>query len=187
MRLKSIAHGPKTLFLKILGYLQRKKFGVVLNPTLYWARMPGNGFCFLLFYRHLMRTGSPLSKPLRHLVMTYVSGLIHCKFCIDINTSACQDLHIAPEKLYELPHWRTCIHLYTAQEQAALAYAQAMTENNTVSDAIFCELENHFPATAILELTTLIAFQNLSARFNHALDIPAQGLCHNTDKKVPRT
>ena len=41
------------------------------------------------------------------------------------------------------------------------------------------EFESHIAAvaTAITEMTALIAFQNLSARFNAALDIPAQGLC----------
>ena len=30
---------------------------------------------------------------------------------------------------------------------------------------------------AVLELTALIAFQNLSSKFNAALALPAQGLC----------
>ena len=38
-------------------------------------------------------------------------------------------------------------------------------------------LKRHFTDDAITEMTALIAFQNLSARFNAALDIPAQGLC----------
>jgi hypothetical protein len=29
----------------------------------------------------------------------------------------------------------------------------------------------------MIELTALVAFQNLSSKFNAALDIPAQGLC----------
>ena len=32
----------------------------------------------------------------------------------------------------------------------------------------------------VVELTGLIAFQNLSSKFNSALDVPAQGFC-----KVP--
>jgi alkylhydroperoxidase family enzyme len=30
---------------------------------------------------------------------------------------------------------------------------------------------------ALIELTALIAFQNLSSKFNAALDIPSQGFC----------
>ncbi|TPV64949.1 hypothetical protein FJ701_31185, partial [Klebsiella pneumoniae] len=35
----------------------------------------------------------------------------------------------------------------------------------------------HFDARALTELTALIGLQNLSARFNAAMAIPAQGLC----------
>jgi alkylhydroperoxidase family enzyme len=34
-----------------------------------------------------------------------------------------------------------------------------------------------FDAQALTELTALIGLQNLSARFNSAMAIPAQGLC----------
>ena len=39
------------------------------------------------------------------------------------------------------------------------------------------QMKQHFSDDAITEMTALIAFQNLSARFNAALDIPSQGLC----------
>ncbi len=38
-------------------------------------------------------------------------------------------------------------------------------------------LAQHFDEDAIVELTGLIAFQNLSSKFNSALDVPAQGFC----------
>jgi len=37
--------------------------------------------------------------------------------------------------------------------------------------------KNHFNDDAIIELTALIAFQNLSSKFNSALDVAAQGIC----------
>jgi alkylhydroperoxidase family enzyme len=38
-------------------------------------------------------------------------------------------------------------------------------------------LRTRFDEPALIELTALIASQNLSSKFNAALDIPAQGLC----------
>lgn len=38
-------------------------------------------------------------------------------------------------------------------------------------------LKSHFDDDAIIELTALIAFQNLSSKFNAALDVAAQGFC----------
>jgi hypothetical protein len=38
-------------------------------------------------------------------------------------------------------------------------------------------LYEYFNEDEIVELTGLIAFQNLSSKFNSALDLPAQGFC----------
>ena len=40
-----------------------------------------------------------------------------------------------------------------------------------------------FSDEALTELTALIGLQNLSARFNSAMDIPAQGLCRIPEKR----
>ncbi len=39
------------------------------------------------------------------------------------------------------------------------------------------KLSRFFDQDGIVELTGLIAFQNLSSKFNSALDVPAQGFC----------
>ncbi|HAI2645163.1 TPA: hypothetical protein HJJ11_001286 [Escherichia coli] len=61
---------------------------------------------------------------------------------------------------------------------AAKAYSPPM-----VDDALRVRLATHFDAQALTELTALIGLQNLSARFNSAMDIPAQGLCRIPDKR----
>jgi hypothetical protein len=38
-------------------------------------------------------------------------------------------------------------------------------------------LKNVFDDDGVVELTGLIAFQNLSSKFNSALNVPAQGFC----------
>ncbi|MNN93317.1 hypothetical protein D3C81_2117390 [compost metagenome] len=46
-----------------------------------------------------------------------------------------------------------------------------------ISDEQKATLKRFYDDDAICEMTALLAFQNLSARFNAALDIPSQGLC----------
>src|SRR3546814_3238842 len=46
-----------------------------------------------------------------------------------------------------------------------------------VEDGHFGRLRTHFNDDAIVELTGLIAFQNLSSKFNSALAVPPQGFC----------
>jgi alkylhydroperoxidase family enzyme len=47
---------------------------------------------------------------------------------------------------------------------------------------LFERIRTHFNDDAIVELTGLIAFQNMSSKFNSALDLPAQGLCKLPEK-----
>jgi alkylhydroperoxidase family enzyme len=46
-------------------------------------------------------------------------------------------------------------------------------------------LRSHFTDDAIVELTGLIAFQNMSSKFNSALGIPAQGFCKIGGSTLP--
>jgi alkylhydroperoxidase family enzyme len=69
----------------------------------------------------------------------------------------------------------------------ALEYAEAMTETSRkVTDELFDRLHAAFDDDAIVELTGLIAFQNLSSKFNSALDVPAQGFCPRGESAAPR-
>ncbi len=46
-----------------------------------------------------------------------------------------------------------------------------------VSDAVFEEVRRHFDERQIVELVAMIAFENMRARFNRALEIPSDGFC----------
>lgn len=81
------------------------------------------------------------------------------------------------EKIEQLGDWRAS-SLFSADERLALSYAEAMTlPSPGVTDALRGELRARWDEDAIVELTGLIAFQNLSSKFNAALDVPSQGFC----------
>jgi alkylhydroperoxidase family enzyme len=73
----------------------------------------------------------------------------------------------------ELPHWRmaTC---FSDPERAALAYADTMTRDIEVPDAVFNELRYHFDERQIVELTVLIGSYNMNTRVLKALEIDPQ-------------
>ena len=81
------------------------------------------------------------------------------------------------EKIDALENWRAS-ELFSPAEVAALDYAELMTDSRQqVTDNYFEQLKVHFDEAAIVELTALIAFQNMSSKFNSALGIEPQGLC----------
>jgi len=57
------------------------------------------------------------------------------------------------------------------------ATAGKQSDGGRVDDAVFARLHHEFADDAIVELTALVAFQNLSSKFNAALGVPAQGFC----------
>jgi alkylhydroperoxidase family enzyme len=60
----------------------------------------------------------------------------------------------------------------------ALEYADAITLSDLeVTDDVMARVKQQFDDDAIVELTALIAFQNMSSKFNAALDVPPQGFC----------
>lgn len=169
--------------LKPIAAMQKKHFGAVLNPTRWWGRMPRLFWLVALFVGFLERRRARLSPVLRSLLMTRVSQLCHCAFCIDANSLRLAERSGALDKVQAVSHWGNS-GLFSEKERAALAYAEAVTATPPqVNAAIKAELKRYFSDEAITEMTALIAFQNLSARFNAALDIPAQGLCATFNEK----
>lgn len=165
--------------------MQQKHFGSVLNPTRWWGRFPFLFWLVALFVGFLERRRAKIDPVVRSLVMTRVSQQCCCEFCIDANSLRLAERSGSMDKVLAVANWRDET-LFTAKEKAALAYADAMTATPPqISDALKAELKTHYDDKAITELTALIAFQNLSARFNAALDIPAQGLCVSATGKQP--
>jgi alkylhydroperoxidase family enzyme len=61
--------------------------------------------------------------------------------------------------------------LFSPEERSALAYADAMTRDVTVSDQVFAGLRPHFDDRAIVELSVLIGTYNMHNRVMLALQI----------------
>jgi AhpD family alkylhydroperoxidase len=156
---------------------QRRKYGQVLTPALLWARSPFLFAAVALLYGALDRRRSPLSPVLRSLVTVRVSQINWCRFCVDLNSMTLAKRSGSMRKVDALEHWRET-DIFTESERAALEYAEAMTLTDlAVTDGLTAKLKEHFDDDSVVELTALIAFQNLSSKFNAALDLPAQGFC----------
>jgi AhpD family alkylhydroperoxidase len=159
---------------------QKRKYGAVLQPGLLWARVPQLFGAVAVLYGVLDRKGSPLSPALRSLVTVRVSQINWCNFCVDINSATLAKRTGSMEKVENLLEWRES-SLFDAKEQVVLEYTEAITySDRQVSDELMARLNNFFDEDSIIELTGLIAFQNMSSKFNSALDVPSQGFC-----KVP--
>lgn len=160
---------------------QKRKYGAVLYPGLLWARVPKLFSAVAILYGVLDRRRSPLSPVLRSLVTVRVSQINWCRFCVDINSSTLAKRSGSMVKVGKLDQWRAC-DLYDEEEKVALEYTEAITyTDRQVTDELMGRLKRHFDEDTVIELTGLIAFQNLSSKFNSALDVPPQGFCKLPD------
>jgi uncharacterized peroxidase-related enzyme len=157
----------------------------VLDSALVWARAPKVFLGVAFLYGMIDRTDSPIDPILRSLITVRVSQLNGCHFCIDINSATLLKRGVPPNKVEALNRWRTSSH-FSDRERVCLEYAETVTlHSNTISEGLTEQLKKHFDDDGIVELTALIAFQNLSSKFNSALGIPPQGFCRFR-QPVPR-
>ena len=163
-------------YLRRLYKKQLKNYGKVLLPGLFWGRLPCLQILFLIFWRFLDRKSSTLEPSLRALCQIQVARLNACKFCVDFNTLNLLKRTNSLNKVDSLDNWQT--------EQVSLTYVEVVSGTNIqVSNELMNQLKKHFSEDQIVELTALISFQNMSAKFNAALDIPSQGLCKLPNKR----
>jgi len=170
-------------YVRVILAAQRRKYGRELEPAKLWGRLPRSFLALTLLYRSLDRARSPIEPGLRSLVQVRVSQINGCGFCVDLNSAAAIERHAAYDKLAALDNFDGS-SLFGEREKAALAYAEAMTDSRRqVDEALFTRVRQELSEDEIVELTALVAFQNMSSKFNAALGVPAQGFCAASSAK----
>ncbi len=96
---------------------------------------------------------------------------------MDINSARAAEATGSMDKVSELLTWRDS-KLFSEAERLALEYAERITyTDQSVDDAFFTRLKQHYSDAQIVELTAAIAFENFRSKFNPPLGVEAQGFC----------
>ncbi len=164
-------------YLRPFFWNQRRKYGAVLDSALLWARTPRVFLGVAFLYGMIDRKNSPIEPALRSLVTVRVSQLNGCRFCVDLNSATLLKRGVAIDKVEALADWQGN-NLFDRREGVALEYAEAVTlRSGEIEQELMERVKQHFDDDAVVELTALIAFQNMSSKFNSALGVPPQGFC----------
>lgn len=103
------------------------------------------------------------------------AGFIGCSFCLDLNYFMAHNNGLDEAKAREVPRWRES-DAFTPMERRVMEYAEAMCQTPlAVTDEMSAELLEELGASALVELTTRVAFMNASARGNIAMGITSEG------------
>ncbi|MGR8929614.1 MAG: carboxymuconolactone decarboxylase family protein [Gammaproteobacteria bacterium] len=164
-------------YIRPLLALIRWRRGRIPYPVMLWARMPIAFIGFQMMLRALERDQSPLDAKLRALVRTRIAQINHCHFCIDLNAANALERGVTQQQVDELADFRNSSH-FSAAEKVALEYTEVITASAIdIGSGLARRLHDVFSDDAIVELAAVVSHQNLSAKFNAALGVAAEGYC----------
>jgi AhpD family alkylhydroperoxidase len=110
-----------------------------------------------------------LDRKLLNLLNLRVSQINGCAYCLDMHWKDLRAAGETEQRLYSLNAWREA-PFYSEQEQAALAWAEAVTllPDHEVPDDVFEQVHRHFNDEQLANLTLAITTINSWNRLNIA-------------------
>lgn len=193
-RMPDLTPADEGLFVKISRRLARKKVAKItgretetmLEPLDAYARAPR-----LLFGIAMLEEATAklhrMPERLKVLAELKAATLTQCEYCIDIGSQIAHLAGISEEQLLALPHYRDS-DLFSDEEKLVLDYAVGMSSTPvSVPDERYEELRARFDETQIVELTNVVALENMRGRFNLALGIGSAGFREGMVCAVPDT
>jgi alkylhydroperoxidase family enzyme len=166
---------PRTLAYRLGARLSRRRYGVMLDPGAALGHNMQVGRSYALFELQVERWHQ-LDRELKDLAVMAAAAAIGCAWCMDFGFwDATVNRAVPAEKARDTANWRgakVCSEL----ELLVMEYAEAMTMTPPrVTDAMVEALRSHLSEAQLVELTAIIAVENLRSRINSALGLTAQG------------
>ena len=116
-----------------------------------------------------------LDPHLKTYATMATAAAIGCSWCLDFGYYLAHTEGLEEAKVRDVPRWRES-ELFTPIERDVLEYAEAMTATPpTVDDTLSARLQETLGVKAVVELTQMVALENMRARFNLAAGVEAQG------------
>jgi alkylhydroperoxidase family enzyme len=155
---------------ELIGKIRAGRRGTLINVYKLLLHSPALAECWLNLIS-AARFKTELDGRAREIVIIRVGYLNRVPYVVKQHVP----LLAIPEGLTmvecdALADWRGTKY-FNERERAALAYADAMTSDVRVPDAVFNELKRHFDERQIVELTVLIGTYNMHTRVFQALQI----------------
>jgi alkylhydroperoxidase family enzyme len=126
-----------------------------------------------------------LDATLKALAVMASAVTIGCSWCMDFGYWVSTEQGIDPAKVRDVPQWREST-VYSDLERQVMAYAEAMSSTPlTVTDEMVAGLRGELDDAALVELTMMVAVENVRSRFNSALGLTSQGFKDRCELPAP--
>jgi len=173
------------LLTRLMYRFARRRFGEVPEPFTVYAHHRGLLVTSAVHETLLEKTSTKLPASVRELAVYWTARQIGCSWCVDFGTMLQRLDGLDVDRLKHIDDYATS-PLFTDDERAAIAYAQAVTTDpHTVTDEQVADLRRRFGDAGVIELTMQIGVENMRARVNAALGITEQGFNSGDACRVP--
>lgn len=174
------------LLIKLVDAYARRRLGAVPEPVAVGAHHRRLMLAGGIHEMAVEKAATVLPAKLRELAVYQVAVRVGCSWCVDFGTMLQRHHGLDIERLQHI-HDYARSPLYTELERLALDYALAMTSTPlSVTDEQVAELDSRLGHAGLLELTYVIALENMRARNNYALGITDQGFTSGDACRVPQ-
>jgi AhpD family alkylhydroperoxidase len=173
-RIDGVSSREASPFVKLLYRLSRRQIGRMVDPVGVYAHAPAVLVGYGMFER---ATGKQhhVEERLKALAELRAAALVSCEFCVDIGSSLGREAGISDAQMLELPRYRDS-DSFDDLEKLVLDYATAMSRTPAaVGDELFAAMRERFDERQLVELTNVIALENMRARFNSAFEMTPAG------------
>ncbi len=111
-------------------------------------------------YGYVAQCGLPMS--IIELIFLRVSQINGCAYCIDMHTKALHKEGMPWDKIVLTQVWREAGNWFSANEQAALAWAESLTliAQTHAPDEVYAVVQKEFSEKAITDMTIAIGLMN---------------------------
>jgi len=159
----------------LLKRFSRKQLGTVPEPAkVFWHHR--KVLTDMASFGRKVQKWDRLDADLKTFAHMAVAAQVGCSWCLDFNYFHAHNQGLDEVKASEVPRWRESA-VFTSLERDVLEYAEAMTETPPqVTDELAARLLDQLGAPALIELTAVVGFANLSTRGNVAMGIESEEL-----------
>ena len=174
-RIEPLPPNKTSLIVRAMYRYARRRFGEVPEPITVTAHHPRLLVANAVHETMLQSASRTLPTNVRELAVFWTARTVGCSWCVDFGSMLQRLEGLDMERLKDIDNYATS-PLFTDDERAAIAYADAMTTDpHTVSDEQVADLRNRFGEAGVIELTYQVGVENMRARMNSALGIAEQG------------
>ncbi|MCV7223680.1 carboxymuconolactone decarboxylase family protein [Mycolicibacterium elephantis] len=184
-RIQPVAPEQASLLTRLLYRVAKRRFGEVPEPFAVAAHHPRLMLANVVHEGMLQSGSKKLPASVRELAVFWTARTIGCSWCVDFGAMLQRLDGLDVDRLKHIDDYATS-PLFSDDERAAIAYADAMTTDpHTITDEQVEDLKRRFGEAGVIELTYQIGVENMRARMYSALGITEQGFNSGDACRVP--